>query len=126
MSKRFAFVVTGYLKLSEQADLNWKEFSERPTRYLREIYTDPMLVLKYKEMSIGIGVRYFSLSTFRYDKTTRVPDTEYLSVGPLTGLIYKQSDSLYLKINGWYEFISVNHISDKERVNLLIEMNWNF
>ena len=126
LSKRFAFVITGYLKLSEQADLNWKEFSERPTRYLREIYTDPMLVLKYKEMRVGIGVRYFSLSTIRYDKTTRVPDTEYLSVGPLAELIYKQNDSLYLKINGWYEFISVNHISDKERVNFIMDMNWNF
>ncbi len=82
LSRRFAFVLNGYIKLSEQADLNWGEFAERPSRFLQEIFAVPKIMLTYNSAWFGIGLRYFSLNTFKYDELTRIPDTKYLSYGP--------------------------------------------
>jgi len=125
-SKRFGFAVTGYIKISENADLNWGEFSERPTRYLREIFTDPMLLLTEGDSHLGIGFRYFALNTFNYKNLERVPDSKYLSVGPLIEVLYNLFNSLYIKLDGWYEFISINDAPARERANLVTTLNWKF
>ncbi|MCH7773882.1 MAG: hypothetical protein IH784_05690 [Bacteroidetes bacterium] len=126
LSKRFAFVITGYIKLSEQADLNWGEFAERPSRFLQEIFAVPKIMLTYNSAWFGIGLRYFSLNTFKYDELTRIPDTKYLSYGPLVEIIYNVYGSLNLLIDGWYEFISINNVPDRERANFVMKLNWNF
>ena len=126
IGKRFAFVITGYIKLSENADLNWGEFTVRPTRFISEIYTDPKIVLVYNRSQFGIGFRFFSLDTYNYKGLTKIPDTDYLSIGPLMDLIFNVYSSLYLKIDGWYEFITINNISQQERANFLMTLNWNF
>lgn len=126
LSKKMAFIITGYIKLSENADLNWGEFSERPVRFLSEIFADLKIVHKYNKLFLGAGVRYFSLNTFSYNGLTRVPDTKFSSVGPLIEILYNVYNSLYLKIDGWYEFISINDTPDRERANFTMAMNWNF
>lgn len=125
-TKNFAFGLNGYIKLSEQADLNWGEFSERPVRFLREIFADPMFFLTYNHAILGIGLRYFSLSTFNYRGLSRIPDTHYQSIGPKIELSYIVLDSINLKINGWYEFISINDTPDSERINFVMDLNWKF
>ena len=126
LSKRFAFVLTGYIKLSEQADLNWGEFAERPSRFLQEIYAVPKIMLTYNSAWFGIGLRYFSLNTFKYDEQTRIPDTRFLSYGPLVEIVYNVYGSLNLLIDGWYEFISINNVPERERANFVMKLNWNF
>jgi hypothetical protein len=126
LSKRFAFVLTGYIKLSEQADLNWGEFAERPSRFLQEIFAVPKIMLTYNSTWFGIGLRYFSLNTFKYDELTRIPDTRFLSYGPLVEIVYNVYGSLNLLIDGWYEFISINSVPDRERANFVMKLNWNF
>ena len=126
LSNRFAFVITGYIKLSEQADLNWGEFAERPSRFLQEIFAVPKIMLTYNSAWFGIGLRYFSLNTFKYDELTRIPDTRYSSYGPLVEIIYNVYGALNLLIDGWYEFISINNVPDRERVNFVMKLNWNF
>jgi hypothetical protein len=126
LSNRFAFVLNGYIKLSEQADLNWGEFAERPSRFLQEIFAVPKFMLTYNSSWFGIGLRYFSLNTFKYDELTRIPDTKYLSYGPLVEIIYYVYGSLNLLIDSWYEFISINNVPDRERVNFVMKLNWNF
>ncbi|MGB5896390.1 MAG: hypothetical protein WBG58_19600 [Ignavibacteriaceae bacterium] len=126
LSNRFAFVLTGYIKLSEQADLNWGEFAERPSRFLQEIFAVPKIMLTYNSAWFGIGLRYFSLNTFKYDELTRIPDTRYSSYGPLVEIIYNVYGSLNLLIDGWYEFISINNVPGRERANFVMKLNWNF
>jgi len=126
LSRRFAFVLTGYIKLSEQADLNWGEFAERPSRFLQEIFAIPKIMLTYNNAWFGIGLRYFSLHTFKYDELTRIPDTRFLSYGPLVELVYNVYSSLNLLIDGWYEFISINNVPERERANFVMKLNWNF
>ena len=125
LTKSFSFLITGYLKLTSQAELDWDNFAERPLRYLQEIFFDPKIGLISNNSIFALGFRYFSLNTFRYNKEERVPDSDFLSVGPLFEISIA-TKLLYLKLNTWYEFISDNSNIDRERFNFLLSMNWNF
>lgn len=125
LTKSFSFLITGYLKLTSQAELDWDNFAERPLRYLQEIFFDPKIALISNNSIFALGFRYFSLNTFRYNKEERVPDSDFLSVGPLFEISIA-TKLLYLKLNTWYEFISDNSNIDRERFNFLLSMNWNF
>jgi hypothetical protein len=125
LTKSFSFLLTGYLKLTSQAELDWDNFAERPLRYLQEIFFDPKIGLISNNSIFALGFRYFSLNTFRYNKEERVPDSDFLSVGPLFEISIA-TKFLYLKLNTWYEFISDNSNIDRERFNFLLSMNWNF
>ncbi len=125
LGKKFFIKNYGYVKLSQQGELNWLAFSEKPTRYLQEIYAEPKLILKYSDISFGLGSRIFSLITFNYDGRSRIKDSDYLSLGPLTEILWLVQNSIYLKIYGWYEFITVDKIR-RQQANLSFEVNWNF
>jgi len=125
LSKNFALIINAYIKLTDQGDLNWDEFAERPTRYLKEIFATPKVGYVLNNALFALGIRYFSLNTFNYDEKDRIPDTKFLTVGPLLEIVIG-SPSLYLKVNSWYEFISMNDVPDRERANLIVEMSWKF
>ena len=57
-------------------------------RFLREIFADPMLVINYNSSHLGIGTRYFSLNTYNYVELTKVPDSRYLSIGPIIEILF--------------------------------------
>jgi hypothetical protein len=125
ITKNFSFVVTGYVKLTDQGELDWGNFAERPLRYLQEIFADPKVGILSNTSFIAIGLRYFSLNTFRYNKAERVPDSNFLSIGPLFEILIG-SKMLFLKLNSWYEFISDNTNINQQRLNFVLTMNWNF
>lgn len=125
ITKNFSFVVTGYFKLTDQGELDWGNFAERPLRYLQEIFADPKMGILSNTSFIAIGLRYFSLNTFRYNKAERVPDSNFLSIGPLFEILIG-SKMLFLKLNSWYEFISDNTNINQQRLNFVLTMNWNF
>lgn len=125
ITKNFSFIITAYLKLTSQGELDWDNFAERPLRYLQEIFADPKFGIVSNNSFFALGLRYFSLSTFRYDKTERVPDSDFLSIGPLFEILIG-SQMLFVKMNTWYEFISDNNNVDRERLNFILTMNWNF
>ncbi len=125
-NKRFKISLFGYVKLSEQGDLNWNEFASRPTRFLQEIYCEPRLTTVYSIIQFSLGARFFSLSTFNYKLNNKILDSEFLSVGPIAEILAVGSAALFLKIYGWYEFITVNSKSKREQTNLNVEMTWSF
>jgi hypothetical protein len=125
LSGTFSLLLNAYLKITDQGDLDWYEFAEKPTRYLRELFLDPKFGLTFDAAFIAIGMRYFALETFNYEGLNRIPDTKFSSVGPLLEIII-QSTSLYLKILGWYEYISTNNIQSQQRANLITEVTWKF
>jgi len=125
-NKKFKLTLYSYLKLSEQGDLKWDGFTSRPTRYLQEIYCEPRLSVAYSLVQYSVGIRFFSLSTFNYRSNNKFLDSEFRSIGPIAEILIARSANLYLKIHGWYEFITINSISKKEQVNLNVEMTWGF
>jgi hypothetical protein len=125
MTKNFSFLITGYVKLTSQAELDWNNFAERPLRYLQEIFFDPKVGLISNTSFFAIGLRYFSLNTYRYDEEARIPDSDFLSIGPLFEIMIDTS-TLFIKLNTWYEFISDNININRERLNFILNMNWKF
>ena len=125
ITKNFSFIINAYLKLTSQGELDWDNFAEQPLRYLQEIFADPKFGIVSDYSFFALGLRYFSLSTFRYDETERVPDSDFLSIGPLFEILIG-SKMLFVKLNTWYEFISDNNNVDRERLNFILAMNWNF
>jgi len=74
----------------------------------------------------SLGLRYFSLKTFNYSKKEKILDSDYLSRGPLMEIFLLIKDVLYLRIYGWYEFITINKLINQEQTNLTMQMNWSF
>jgi hypothetical protein len=120
-----SFILTAYVKLTDQGELDWNDFAERPKRYLQEIFGSPKIGISFNNAFFALGFRYFSLRTFNYKERERIPDTRFLSIGPLFEILIG-SNSLQLRINSWYEFISINDGDDRERLNLILAMNWKF
>ena len=125
ITKNFSFIVTGYVKLTSQGELDWGNFAETPQRYLQEIFADPKFGIVSNTSFFALGLRYFSLNTYRYDKLNRIPESEFLSIGPLFEILIG-TKALYLKLNSWYEFITDDSSVNRERLNFILAMNWNF
>jgi len=126
LSRDLSFNVYGYIKLSEQGDFKWDSFSERPTRFLEEIYGEPKISINISKILFSLGARYFSLKTFNYNKKERILDTEYQSLGPLMEIYIFLKDILYMRIYGWYEYIKINNERNQQQANLIMQVNWNF
>ncbi len=126
ITRNLSIIHYGYIKLSEQGDLKWASFSTRPARYLQEIYSVPKFELSFANIKLGLGLRYYSLNTYNYKGLQRIIDTRYSSLAPLTEIEYSYMNRLDIILNGWYEFITINGVSDKQQANFTLQMNWNF
>lgn len=126
-SKHIGMFLTGYVKLSEQGDFRWNSFSGRPVRYLNERYLEPKLFYLIQPFSLGIGIRYFSLSTYSYDQNNeKVLVSNYRSIGPATEIIAEIIERLSFRLYGWYEFINSENNISRESANLNFKVYWNF
>ena len=115
---------TGYIKLSEQGNFEWKSFSNNPDRYLAEYYFEPMLKIKADKTMMGFGIRIFSLQTFNYSlENKKYLTDEYTSFGPITDFKINLTN-LSVYFFGYYEFI--NNVSNitRELANLTLSVNW--
>src|SRR3989339_27485 len=121
------FLVAGYLKLSEQGDFKWSNFSGKPQRYLQEVFAEPKFTYDYYGFIFGVGVRYFSLSTFNFrNGVVKTKASEYQSFGPMAELTYLIAEKISLKFLGWFEFIKAEDNSKPEKANMSIRMNYQF
>lgn len=115
----------GYIKLSEQGDLQWASFSTTPNRYLQEIYTEPELTYKYYVLKTGLGIRFYSIKTYSYQGKRRILQSTYNSIGPSADL-YVSLSNLDIRIYGWYEYIKIDKNPLKQQASLFFQMNWKF
>lgn len=127
LNKTLRLFFNGYLKLSEQGDFKWSSFTNKPLRYLNEQYAAPKIFYDYLGLSFGIGLRYFSLSTFSINNgVEKVKVSEYTSIGPLSELSYVVSDRINLNFYGWYEFITTENNLKREMANFSIKLSYKF
>lgn len=120
------FILNGYIKFSEQGELRWKEFAMRPVRYSGEYYNESKLIHEENEYLIGLGLRFFMLETFRYQNAERITDSRYQSIAPLAEFQVYLHNRLYMRLYGFYEFITILNSDKKESANLSMLINWNF
>jgi len=126
LNRNLTFSTYGYIKFSEQGDLKWASFSTNPTRFLQEVFSESKFTVNYSPTWFSLGIRIFSLNTYKYDVGKKVIDSKFLSLAPLTEIIILMKESLYLRLYGWYEFITLNDIDNREEANLSIQATWNF
>ncbi len=120
------FLLNGYIKLSEQGDFKWSEFTSKPLRYLQEIYTDPKFTYNYLGFVLGIGARYFSLSTYDYKNGLNKNKVSlYESIGPLAEITYLVADRISIRLMSWYEFIVTEDNTHREMGNLNFKLSYN-
>ena len=125
-NKNLSFAVNGYIKLSEQGDFVWSSFKGKPVRFLEEFYMEPKIEIKSGNATFSTGIRYFSLNTFKFDaKSNKIPDSQYKSIGPISGIKYRISGKTLISCSGWYEFITGNNKEKRELPNLFIDVKWN-
>ncbi|MFA7229184.1 MAG: hypothetical protein WC061_09120 [Melioribacteraceae bacterium] len=121
------FFFSGYMKLSEQGDFRWDDFSSKPSRFLDELYAEPKLYYDYRALSIGLGIRYFSLSTFNFKNgADKLLVSDYSSLGPVAELSYVINERINLKLYGWYEFINSEDSTRREMANMSVKVNYLF
>ena len=116
----------GYVKLSEQGDLKWTSFSTRPIRYLQEIYSEPKLNFIISKLILSAGIRFFTLNTFTYLVKQKIPESEYLSIAPVSEVSLNVDTSLYFRLYGYYEFITTNNSSKRKQISFTMQTIWNF
>jgi hypothetical protein len=127
LNNKIRLFVTGYTKLSEQGDFKWSNFSSNPVRYLSEQYLEPKIFYDYSAASIGIGIRYFSLTTYNIQNgIERNKVSDYRSIGPLSEISFVAGDRILLKFYGWYEFIKTEDNSNRETVNISFKLSYKF
>ena len=125
-SRRLSLLSYNYIKLSEQGNLQWNEFTTTPTRYLEEIFSETKLIVKSSRLSYAIGLRIFLLNTYNYRGAEKVIDSKFLSIAPITEIKFELLDVLYFRLYGWYEFITLNNGQSKQETNLSMQMNYYF
>ncbi len=126
LSKRLFTVFNGYIKLSEQGDFKWNDFKTRPSRFLEETLFIPKLVYLYRKLELGVGLRYFSLQTYKFNsELEKIKDKLYNSIGPLADISLRLN-TLYFNLYGWFENIRNEDNTRRELANLMFKVNWNF
>lgn len=119
--------LSAYIKLSEQGDFKWADFSNKPLRYVNEQYAEPKIFYEFHSLSLGIGIRYFSLSTFNISKgIDKILASDYTSIGPLSEISYAVDDRINMKFYGWYEFIKSEDNLKREMANFSLKVNYRF
>jgi len=126
IDKNLSLIFYGYAKLSEQGDLKWASFSTKPVRFNEELLAEPKASTQFAGFIFAAGARLFSLRTFKYDNEEKIIDSRYLSIGPICELTKSLGTDLFIRLTGWYEFITVNKVDQKEQTSLNLQMNWNF
>lgn len=126
ISNKIYFKFVGYLKLSEQAELKWQNFTTKPKRFLEEIFYHPQIFYTYQNFLFGLGFRHFSLKTFNYQKENKIIDEYYSSNGPSTEISINIFKRLNISLIGFYEVIEQQTNQIYELTNLSFEINWLF
>ncbi len=127
LNKQIELYTSGHIKLSEQGEFNWKRFSGKPLRYLIEIYTEPLIYYNWSNTKFGIGLRFFELSTYTITNgKNKNLETRYRSIAPLSQIITKISNRLYLELNCRYEFIRNEKNKLSNQTYFYLDLDWKF
>ena len=126
LTKRINLNFLGYVKLSEQGDFNWKSFSEKPKRFLRELFLEPKFIFLSENFTFTIGVRYFDLSTYNYKEKNKILDNSYSSYGPVTSIGARIFKGLTFNLQGYFEIMKLSNSQPRQQGNMNLNINWNF
>ncbi|HOJ19316.1 MAG: hypothetical protein GX452_10055 [Ignavibacteriales bacterium] len=124
--------IYGYLKLSEQGEFRWKDFSMKPGRFVKETLLLPNIATSYEGIDFSVGLRYFSLVTYGFNKSIREMDSDYYSLGP-TSMVRYGTDKIMIGFSGWFDFITQKNknsggflLNRDSYTNINFDLDWYF
>lgn len=124
--RRAGLEFQGYTKFSEQGEFNWADFKSRPQRFLTEYYLNPGFYFENENMRLGVGYRYFDLTTYLFlTPKEKDKNTVYSSYGPITQISWKLNQRSELRFSGYYEFISNEKLERREMATMNLYVRWN-
>ncbi len=124
VTRKVRLTFYGYIKLSEQGDFSWSNFSERPARILNEKLLEPKIGYYAPDFSLAWGIRYFDLLIYNVGPDEeKLLSSEYRSIGPISEIRYRVSSRINFTFLGWYEFITGDNLK-REVPNLILKLNW--
>lgn len=113
------------VKYSERGILFWNDFSESPQNGIYDVFFLTMLKREYATGSyIGVGIKFYNFSQSRISNISQL-EYELKSISPEISINYVLAN-WSLKINGWYEFQTINKTIKKQVPNLSIFVNMIF
>jgi len=102
--RRLGLFFTGSIRIYERGLLQWSDFKERPEDFFLEQFYWPRLVLQFaRELSVGVGYRFFSQDRYVYKGQERQFDKRLMSRGPTANLVWEGADFQQARIEGWLE-----------------------
>lgn len=126
LSSNLSFDLNGYIRLSEQGDLNWNDFSMKPSRELVETFLHPKLITYFNKIKFGLGYRKFSLKTFLYKKEIKSEEAYYTSSGPSAEIEYNLISKITLHLESWLESVKSDRNRTQDIVTVNFNLHWNF
>jgi hypothetical protein len=97
-----------------------------PIRYLEEIYSEPKLNFIISKLILSGGLRFFMLNTFTYNVKEKIPESEYVSIAPVSEISLNLNATLFFNLYGYYEFITTNNTSKRRQISFTMQTIWNF
>ncbi len=125
-SRTLAGRFQGVVKLSEQGDLYWSDFSLKPTRNSDELLFQPSLVTRLygAEFSTGFRYYYYTVKNYSYANSKKeMSRTRFISTGPTAEIRYLLGSSVSVHFSGNYEFVSHGTGIDDHRSNFQLSVS---
>lgn len=95
---------TGSVRIYERGLLKWSDFKERPEDFFLEQFYWPRFVLQVvRELSLGIGYRFFAQDRYVYEGAQREFNRRLMSRGPTAHLGWDGGGFRQARIEGWLE-----------------------
>ena len=102
--RRLRLLFTGSVRIYERGLLKWSDFQERPEDFFLEQFYWPRFVLQViRQLSMGIGYRFFAQDRYTYEGTQRQFNRRLMSRGPTAHLTWDGGDYRQARIEGWLE-----------------------
>jgi hypothetical protein len=102
--RNLSLLFTGSIRIYERGLLKWSDFKERPEDFFLEQFYWPRLALRaHRQLSMGVGYRFFAQDRYVYRESTRTFDRRLMSRGPTVHLQWDGEDFQRARVEGWLE-----------------------
>jgi hypothetical protein len=111
------------IKLYEQGELSWSDFSERPqTSFEDRTYLGTVRYLFGRSLLFSVGIRYFSQRRYSFAGQDRILDRYLRSIGPVSGIVWSVGDRTEFSTTGWFEDQSQTGSAGRSFANMTMSL----
>ncbi|TLY32941.1 MAG: hypothetical protein E6K56_02065 [Ignavibacteria bacterium] len=104
LTQRLSIGWFSHIKLYEQGELRWDDFSERPSTYSEDrTYLGTVQYLLGRGLLFSAGIRYFSQRRYVFTGQERTLNGYLRSIGPVTSIVWNVSEHTEFSTKGWFE-----------------------